>query len=46
MGDSNDPIKQVRKPYFLEVNKQGSELIFELAPNEFNNYDDSFGLFQ
>ena len=46
MGDSSDPIKEVMKPYFVSINKEQIEFTFELAPNEFNNYDDSLGLFQ
>ena len=46
MSDSSDPIKEVRKPYFITIDKNQIEYTFELAPNEFNNYDDSLGLFQ
>ena len=46
MGDSKDPIKEAKKPYFLEIGEQELDYKLELAPNEFNNYDDSLGLFQ
>ena len=46
MEDSSDPIKEHTKPYFFEIGEDQKEYIFELAPNEFNNYEDSLGIFQ
>ena len=46
MEDSSDPIKEHTKPYSVELVEDQIEYTFELAPNEFNNYDDSLGLFQ
>ena len=46
MSDSDNPIQKVRKPYFLEIGGEPLEYIFELAPNEFVDYNDSLGLFR
>ena len=45
MQDSSDPIKQVYKTYFLNVETKAVQLELDLAPNEFVSYDDSVGLF-
>ena len=46
MSDSDNPIKKVRKPYFLEIGGEPLEYKLELAPNEFVDYNDSLGLFR
>ena len=42
MQNSDNPIKNVRKLYYLEF----MEVVFELGANTFEDYDDAIGVFE